>query len=267
MAPHPIDTILQVKSLSFSYGEKKILDDISFSVPRGDFLSIIGPNGSGKTTLLRLLCATTSPNTGTILLNAKPIQKIPLKKRALLLAVIHQKESLSFPFTATEIITMGLHPHLSRFEPLSSAHKEQIFHAMEQTDTLRFADTPVTQLSGGEMQRVMFARALVQKPQILFLDEAMSDFDIHARIQFHKMLKKLSTETGLTVISVHHDINAAYQFSDKVLALKNGRIYGYGAPSDVMTSEFFQNVFYVKAELFPKKGFFIYDNTKTKTNI
>ncbi len=255
------NSILQVNSLSFSYGSKQILKDISFAVPKGAFVSVIGPNGSGKTTLMRVLCGSALPNMGAIFLNSKNLHKMPLRERALHIAVIHQKETLSFPFTALETVTMGLHPHLSRFEPISFSHKEKVLQVMEQTDTLCFADTPVTQLSGGEMQRVMFARALVQNPKILFLDEAMSDLDIHTRIQFYKLLKNLSAKTGLTVISIHHDTNAAYQFSDMVLALQKGQIYDFGPPSEIMNTDFFQNVFYVKAELLPnKKGFFIYDN-------
>lgn len=252
--------ILDAKNISFSYGNKKVLDTISFSVKKGNFISIIGPNGSGKTTLLRILCGANPIKDGCILWNGKDMKEYSIHEKALLRAVIHQKEKLAFPFTAMETVTMGLHPHLSRFESISEKHQKTIEQAMELTHTLQFANTLVTHLSGGEFQRVMFARAIVQQPEILFLDEAMSDLDIHARIELHKLLKQLAQEKGLTILSVNHDVNTAYQFSDAVVALQNGKLKAYGPPKQVMNANFFRDVFFVKTEYFPEKGFFIYDN-------
>ncbi len=259
------DTILQAKNISFSYGSRQVLHHINLEVPRGRFVSLIGPNGSGKTTLFRILCGMEKGERGTVLYENKETTKMSLKQKACAFAVIRQKETMAFPFTCLETVAMGLHPHMARFGSLSSNHMAEMETAMNLTDTLQFAQTPVTSLSGGETQRVMLARALVQKPKLLFLDEAMSDLDIRVKIQVHKMLKTLMAKTGLTIFSIDHDINTAYQFSDIIMALKDGVLEGSGSPQDVMDEPFFARIFGVKAELFEKKGFFIHDTIESIT--
>ena len=253
------DCILTAKDISFSYGPREVLHHISFEIPSGKFISLIGQNGSGKTTLFRILCGMEKEKRGTVLYENKDVTKMTLKQKACSFAVIRQKETMAFPFTCMETVAMGLHPHMSRFGSLSSIHMKIIENAMQLTDTLHFAQTPVVNLSGGETQRVMLARALVQKPKILFLDEAMSELDIRVKINIHKMLLTLMEETGLTIFSIDHDINTAYQFSDLILALKDGVLEQSGKPQDVMDEGFFAHIFGVKAQLFKNQGFFIHD--------
>lgn len=252
-------SLLEVKNIRFSYGNQMALNNISCSVPKGSFVSLIGPNGSGKSTLLWILCGITSPQNGSVSYDGINVFKMKPQIRSRKFAVIHQRETNSFPFTCLETVMLGLHPHRSRFGSLTDQQMEKVWQAMKLTGTQQFADKSIMHISGGEFQRIIIARALVQQPEILFMDEAFSSLDISEKIRILKQLRILIKETGLTVVSISHDIDTVY-LSDEIIALKNGQVAACGAPADVMTESFFENVFNVKAEIFPGKGFFIHDN-------
>lgn len=252
-----IKSILRAENLSFSYGKQRVLHDVGFSLPEGRYISIIGPNGSGKSTLFQLLCGNARPENGQVFYKDRDVHRMDIRGRARHFAVIHQNEQVDFPYTCMEMVILGLHPHRARFERLGEEELTGVRQIMEKTDTLALADKLITQLSGGERQRVALARALSQRPRILFMDEAMSDLDISAKIRMMQMLRELTAAEGLTVVAVNHDINTAYRFSDQVLILHQGRLRAAGAPDEVMTGEMFQEVFDVQAEVYPGKGFFI----------
>lgn len=252
--------LLSVQGVSYCYEGNKGVQGIHFVVEKGTYTSLIGSNGSGKSTLLRILCGFEVPQQGQVLLQGETIQDIPLRKRAERFAVINQHTSTDFPFTGMEFVLMGLHPYLSRFERVSDAQMQSVQEIMRETETLSFAQRPITQLSGGERQRLILAKALVQRPQLLLLDEAMSEMDVSAKIKMTKLLKRKTQQTELTVLAVQHDVHLAHQFSDRILALKKGKLVADGAPAQVMTKAFFASVFSVQAEVFENRGFFIYDN-------
>ncbi len=248
---------LSAQHIDFYYGSRHILTDISIKVCAGEYLSLIGPNGSGKSTLFQILCGLKNPKKGTVFYDDEAVQKMSARHRAQCIAIVQQNAKQAMPFTCLESIILGLHPHQGRFDTISDAQYGRVRQLMELTDTWRLSEHPVTQLSGGERQRVALCRALVQEPKVLLLDEAMSELDIAARMQMSGLLKTLCADTGLTVMAIHHDLNLAYRFSDKIYALKDGRCAGFGAPEEVMTEELFRHVFSVKAEIFTNKGFFI----------
>jgi iron complex transport system ATP-binding protein len=259
------EALLSVSGVSFSYNAARVLQGVSFDADTGGYISLVGPNGSGKTTLFHILSGCYAPETGAARLYGREVRKIPVQERATIIALVAQRQSLDFPFTCLESVLLGLHPHRARFEAVRSAHLELARDIMRKTDVWQFAEKPVTALSGGEMQRVILARALVQRPKLLLLDEAMSGLDISARIAMLKLLRRTIAETGLTVIAVHHDLTLAYRYSDRVLALHGGRIAANGRPEEVFTKEFFQKVFLVDAEIIPGKGFFIHDNIQASS--
>jgi iron complex transport system ATP-binding protein len=209
--------------------------------------------------LFNVISGYSSPRSGTVSLDGRPVRTIPLAERATLMAVVVQQERLTFPFTCLESVLLGLHPHRSRFEPVRREHLLEARAIMESTQTWQLADRPVTTLSGGESQRVALARALLQRPQVLLLDEAMSELDIAARIAMAKLLRRRSQEEGLTVIAVHHDLGFAYRYSDWVVALDHGQVAAQGPPAAVFTEELFRAVFGVEAEVAPGKGILITD--------
>jgi iron complex transport system ATP-binding protein len=152
---------------------------------------------------------------------------------------------------------MGRHPFTKRMQQSSKADIKIVYDAMSATDTLKFAETLATEVSGGEFQRVMFARALAQKPQVLFLDEAFSGMDMSHRIRSLKMIKNLVQEERLTAIAIMHDLNLAYSFSDEVIVLKDGRIQGHDTPKRLMTAAFINAVFDVNVHHVEDKGLIV----------
>lgn len=253
--------LLTLENVCYAYDESCVLDNISFSADQGEYLSIVGPNGSGKSTLLKIMCGYYRPEKGAAHYRGQSIHAMSLRDRAKHFAVIHQQQNGSlFPYTGLETVIMGLHPHRGRLEPIKDRMLYEVEQVMGMTDTLHLADKLVSQISGGELQRVMLARAIVQKPEILFLDEAMSGLDICARISMTKILGGLVEKQGITVVAINHDLDSAYRFSSRIVALNGGTIADVGEPEKVMTEEFFRNVFGVKAEILKSKGFVIHDN-------
>lgn len=252
--------ILEARGLSFAYGKNEILRDVSLSVGEGEYLSLVGVNGSGKTTLLALLSGFLKPDGGEVRLMGKSLERIGFRDRAKEMAVVSQNQDMSFPFSCLEMVLMGLYPNMGRYERVSRQLLYKARELMESADVWRFADKPITEVSGGEKQRVALARALMQEPRVLLLDEAMSELDVAAKCSVMKLLRQRIDETGMSVVSVHHDLATAYRYSKRVFALKDGRLIADGAPKDVMDEEFFRLVFAVDAEIIADKGFIINDN-------
>lgn len=254
------EPVLVAKGLCFAYGRNEVLKDISLSVGQGEYLSLVGVNGSGKTTLLALLAGFLRPARGELFLQGRKLSGVSYRDRARAMAVVSQNQDMSFPFTCLEIVLMGLHPGMGRLVKISDAQLDRAKEIMESMDVWRFAATAVTEVSGGERQRVILARALLQEPRVLLLDEAMSELDVAAKCAVMKLLLKRVEETGMSVISVHHDLSAAFRFSTRVCALKDGKIIADGKPCNVMDEEFFRLVFAVDAEIIADRGFIINDN-------
>lgn len=230
--------ILNVKNLSYYYGEKKVLDDISFNVEEGDFISILGPNGSGKTTLMKaILGVSNGKRRGLILLNDKKIEEYSYKELAKNISAVFQTNSLEFDFTVEEIIEMGRYPYINRFNSISNNDKLIIKKSMDYVGVTNFAERSYKKLSGGEFQRVMIGRALAQEANILILDEPVNHLDLKYQISILKLLKKLNQEKKITVIIILHDLNLASLFSDRIILLKNGSIENIGSPQDVLTQD------------------------------
>jgi iron complex transport system ATP-binding protein len=253
------NVIMKVDNLYFGYGETHILKNIKFELTEGKFTSLVGPNGSGKSTLVKLLCGIIKKEKGCVTYKNHDIDKISTLNRAKEITVIHQREKNEFPYSCIDTVIMGLHPHRNRFEAISDEQLYFVKSVMDKTDTLRLANKLTTQISGGELQRVILARALVQKPKLLLMDEAMSDMDVNAKIQLTNVVLDLVKEEKLTVLAVNHDLNFAYRFSHEIIALNHGEIDSVGNPDSVMDEEFFKRVFKVKADIIKNKGFFIID--------
>jgi iron complex transport system ATP-binding protein len=250
-------TILECKNIEFKYGKRKVLKDVSFSIEEGTYTSVVGPNGSGKSTLFNILSGYFSLNKGSVYLDGKNLNSLRVEERATLLSIINQSSDMRFPFTCLETVLMGAHPHRSRFQGVDDELLESAKRLMEMTDTYKFASRKITELSGGEVQRVLISRAIMQNPKILLLDEAMSELDVSSKFIIANVLKQLIDEEGLTIISIHHDLSLAYRFSDNLVVFKDGEVVTTGNPDDVCNEEFFKNVFNVKAQIFQHEGFII----------
>lgn len=241
------DIALSVEGLSFRYGKKPLLEEISFRVPVQGFTGIIGPNGSGKTTLLRCLHKALTPTRGKVLVAGRELKGIPVKMLARMMGVVPQQWEANFPFTVDEIVMMGRFPHWPAWHRPGKADRAIIREAMLATKTWSLAGRPVTELSGGERQRVLLAQALAQTPRLLLLDEPTSHLDVSQALEICELLTQLIREKGLTVLAVFHDLNLAARYCQDLIMLKAGKIYAQGPPGQVLTAENLAAVFGVKA--------------------
>lgn len=228
---------LEVKNLKFGYTGDLILKDISFNIKKGKFISIIGPNGSGKSTLLKNLNRIYTPNEGKVVLESVDINRIKTKELAKKIALVPQNTTIDYEFTVGEIVLMGRHPYKKRFQREDDNDYEIVKEALELTNTFHLKDRIITEISGGERQRVIIAKALAQNPSIILLDEPTSHLDINHQMEILSLLRKLNKEKGTTIVVVIHDINLASRYSDEVIMLNEGKIIGIGSPEKVITKE------------------------------
>ena len=247
---------VKIESLYHSYGDHLVLKDVNLSLEQG-FVSIIGPNGSGKTTLLKLISGLLDIQSGQVAINGTQIGQLSKLQRARCFTIVQQKQFFPFPFSCLEMVGLGRYPHRKKLNLLDAEDYEIMIRAMQETNTLQFKDKLITEISGGEQQRVILACALAQQPRILMLDEAFSAMDISYQANLIALLKRLVEEEGMTVISIVHDLNLAYRYSDRIVMLDQGEMAAFGHPHTVMTRDIISTVFDVKVELIERRCFYI----------
>ena len=243
--------VLDISSLSFNFGSKNILADIDLSIKDNGIVCIIGPNGSGKSTLLKCIYRVLKPKTGTIFIDGKNINDYQFKETAKKMAVVAQHNDTHFDFNVLEMVLIGRSPHKKFMERDSAEDIELAYKALEQVNMKDFADRNFSSLSGGEKQRIILARALVQNTDCLILDEPTNHLDIKHQLHFMSLAKDLK----ITVISAIHDLNIAAMYCDKIYALKEGQIIASGSVYEVITEEVIKTLYDVEAKI-------IYDEEK-----
>ena len=236
-------TKLKVNNLKFRIDKKEILKNISFEVPKGSFIGIIGPNGSGKSTLLKNIYRLYKPYSGEILLDNKDIFKMKDKDCAKEIAVLAQESNSQFDFTVEQIVKMGRYPYKSMFEDYSKKDLKMVYDMLKKVGLEDYKDRSFSNLSGGEKQRVLIARALVQNTDFLILDEPTNHLDIGYQIQLMDLVKSLN----ITTLSAIHDMNLASMYCDYLLVMKDGKIITCGTVKEVITKEMLKDVFGVNA--------------------
>ncbi len=234
---------IEAVNLKFAYGEKTVLDGVSFRLAAGSLCALIGPNGSGKTTLLKILSSVLKPARGRVLLDGRPLGSFAPRELARTLAVVSQGGDAGYLFTVEELVSMGRAPYLGRFQSETASDKEIVRQVLELTGCLYLKDRLVSRLSGGERQRVSIARALAQQPRVLLLDEPTSHLDIGYQREILDLLKQLNMAEGMTVVAVLHDLNLASYFAGTLFLLNKGKIEAAGPPSEVVTAEHIASVY------------------------
>ncbi len=215
--------MMKAEGLSGGYGDSRLINNVSLTVEKGEFLGILGPNGSGKTTLLRLLTGTLPAKEGSVYLAGKPLADYKPKELAQIMAVLPQKTDQAFTFTVKETVAFGRYPfQTGLFRQQTEKDEAIVQEAMEQTGVSAFAEKSIRDLSGGEQQRVYLAQALAQQPRILFLDEPTNFLDLAYQKELLDLIKRLTRENGLAAVSVFHDLNTASLYCDELLFMKNG---------------------------------------------
>jgi iron complex transport system ATP-binding protein len=239
---------IQTNNLTFAYKDKPVLDGVSLLVERGEMVGILGPNGSGKTTLLKIFSAVLRGR-GEVKVNNRSIETYGKRELSRLFAVVPQESQILFPYTVAEIVLMG---RASYHNPLALEGKQDLEVArasMELTDSLPFSDRYLHELSGGEKQRVIIARALAQEPKILLLDEPSAFLDLKHQVQVFELMRRLNRERSLTIVAALHDLNLAALFFPRLVMLRDGRIYRDGTPRDVLTEETIEEVYGVHVKI------------------
>lgn len=234
------DARLEVRDLCYSYsGADNAADHVSFYVDKGSFVGLIGPNGSGKSTVLKNIYRALRPDGGSITLDGEDLLKMSHRESALKLAVVGQENELPFDFTVEEIVAMGRSPHKKLFDTDTAQDKAIVHHALEHLGMADMAKRSYLNLSGGEKQRTIIARAVAQESDFLILDEPTNHLDISYQMQIFDLIKRLNT----TVLSAIHDLNMAALYCDYVYILKHGKIVLHGVPEDVLTEENISRVY------------------------
>ena len=242
---------LLLEKIAFDYGDTFKLKGIDLLIPSGSFLALIGPNGSGKTTLMQLMSGLLAPKTGGIALDDQPLNQLSRRELARQMAVISSEQHFEFPFPVAEVVTMGRFPYLGRFEKVTRSDREIVDEALEWTQTLHLRNRPISQLSSGERQRVLIARAVAQKPSILMLDEPNVHLDLNHQIAIFRLLRRLNQDSGVTVVVVLHDLTAAAVFCQTVALLCEGKLVKTGPPQEVITTQILRDAYRADIEVHP----------------
>ncbi|MFA7562094.1 MAG: ABC transporter ATP-binding protein [Methanoculleus sp.] len=243
--------LLCARGLSFSYRDRQVLADVSFSLERGEILGLIGPNGSGKTTLLRCLDRILDPE-GDLRINGCDLSSVSRTEIARTIAYVPQSSGVPGSATVFETVLMGRRPHL-RWS-VSEEDKRKVSKALSLLGISNFASRRVDRLSGGERQRVLIARAFAQDARVLLLDEPTSALDMRNQIEVMALLARLVEEHGIAVIAAIHDLNLAARYCHKIMMLKEGRVIGEGAPSSLLTGEMMRTVYGIEATVKDEMG-------------
>ncbi|WP_077339252.1 ABC transporter ATP-binding protein [Pseudocolwellia agarivorans] len=231
--------VLQANNVTWSAGSKNVIQNIHLQIKTGETVAIVGPNGAGKTSLLKCLYGEHSDYSGNIYLHGKPLKALNNKDIAQKVAVVSQHSESAFSLTVLDIVGMGLIPHKGLFDINTDADKHNIEQALIKVDLIKKQHQLFNTLSGGEQQRVLIARAIVQAPDILIMDEPTNHLDMYYQHQILMLAKSLK----ITLLITIHDLNLAAQYCDRVVIINNGEIVADDTPEGVFTAEKLTDVF------------------------
>jgi iron complex transport system ATP-binding protein len=242
LRPPTADCLLQVDGVTFCYPHFE-LAPTSFEAHAGVVLGIIGPNGSGKSTLLEIASGHLKPESGVVRLDGEDIHRLPPRARAQRVGLARQDAPLLFSFEVREFVRQGRHPHLRGGLFETPEDERWVDWAIEQTNLGDFAGRRITEISGGEFQRAVLARALAQRPRLLLLDEPTANLDIGYQIEMLSLIQRLAAAGDFVAIVVTHELNLAAELADKLILLENGGCLCQGKPEEVLRSEVLSRVF------------------------
>ena len=232
----PSGTLVDVRDVSFRYGETAALDGVSFAARAGELAGLVGPNGAGKSTLVRLVAGLAAPAAGTVRLAGLDPHRTSRRAVAQVAALVPQEPRVAWPFTVRETVMMGRAPRQGLLALASRFDHGAVAGALEACDLVALADRRLDALSGGERRRVFFARALAQEPRVLLLDEPTAFLDLAHQVAAMR-LAVVAARAGLCVVAVLHDLNLAAASCDRLVVLSRGRVVAQGTPGEVLTAE------------------------------
>ena len=248
--------MIEVSRLYCGYGKTDVLSDVNFTVKENEKLCVIGPNGCGKTTLMRALIGYISYR-GEIKISGKSISNMKRKEISSKIALLSQISGISFDYSVYETVALGRYISTSRkiLEAQTKSEQEKILSYIESVGLLDIKDKPITELSGGQLQRVMLARTLAQEPSIILLDEPTNHLDLKHQLALIEYLKVWGSKPNHCIIGVMHDLNLAMQLADKILLLGEGRVHAFDKTENVLKSAELEKVFKTDVKGYMKKSF------------
>lgn len=243
--------MLKIEGLTVSYGPRRVLHAVTLEVNSGEVVALIGPNGAGKSTLVRAASGVVPVQAGRVRTNGDDLLSLPPMPRARYLAVVPQAVSLPPAYTVWETVLMGRTPYLNFLGQVSEKDEQIARRALEKVDALDLAERRVGELSGGEQQRALLARALAQSTPILLLDEPTTNLDLHFQVSFMETVRALAHREGLAVLIALHDLNLAARYADRAALLVEGEIKAAGTPRQVLTPELISAAYHLPVQVVP----------------
>jgi iron complex transport system ATP-binding protein len=234
--------MLELRDISFCY-DRPVVSGVSLEVKAGEIVALLGPNGAGKSTLLAIACGSLKPQIGEVLFNDRPLADFSRREIARTIALVVQAGDVRFPLTALEYVLAGRFAHASAFGFDSMHDVEIAMKSLTDMDALQFATIRFNELSSGERQRIVLARAMAQEPRMLLLDEPTANADLAHQVSLLGFVKGLTRERKMGVLFVTHEINLAAEFADRVALIKDGRLYACGRPEEIMTVDLLSQLF------------------------
>ena len=241
--------MLSIQSIKVSYGETEILHDVTLEIPAGEVVSLIGPNGAGKTTLMRAISGVIPIQSGSVYVEGQDLSSTPVAQRARLLAVVPQARKLTPEYTAKQAIMMGRTPYLGWLGNSGQVDFDKVDWAIDRTGISGLVERRVDELSGGEQQLVLIARALAQDAPVILLDEPTAHLDLRHQATILELVHQLASERNLAVLMSLHDLNLVSIFSDRITLLDQGIIVADGSPHEVLVREQLTSVYGVPLDI------------------
>lgn len=241
--------MIEVKNLTYGYADKAVLKQLNCTIEEGSFYALMGANGCGKTTLLRLLSGLAKPQQGSVCLKGRPVDQYSAREMARHMSLVRQQAQTDFEFTAFESVLMGRNPYQRRLQNESKRDWEIVEDCMKRTNTWHLRYAKPGEMSGGELQRVMLARALAQQTPIMLLDEPISNLDIAHQFEIMELLRQINQQEHITLILVIHDLNMAWQYCNQLILLHQGGILYQGSMKQGLTSQNISRVFGVDSRI------------------
>jgi iron complex transport system ATP-binding protein len=238
-----MEPILTLRKVGFRYAESWAVKGVDLDVFPGEMLGMVGPNGSGKTTLLKLLDGMLLPHEGEVLVRGKSMVTLKRGDVAKVVAMVAQENFFRFAFSVLEVVLMGRFPHLGRLQFERDKDLKIAVNALRATHALELSERSIHELSGGEKQRVLLARALAQEPGVILLDEPTSFLDLKYKKEIFDLIASLTREKGLSVVIVSHDIDLVSQYCHRIVMLKNGAVHMTGTPDQVIDAASIEKVY------------------------
>jgi iron complex transport system ATP-binding protein len=240
------DLIIRVEDLVYSYDSVIALDGLTFDINRGEFVGLVGPNGSGKTTLLKCLCKLYTPQEGSIQLDGHNLSKLSQSEGAKIYAVVPSEFPMDMNISITDTVLLGRYPFIEGLWWENERDEQIALEAMEKLNVSEFAHRKLGELSSGEKQRVLIAKAIAQEAKILLVDEPVAHLDLGYQMEIMEMLKSLAHD-GVTILAAMHELNLAVKYCDKLIVLDKGKVVACGKPEDIVTQKLIEDVYGVKA--------------------